>query len=107
MFSFSFHKDIYTEQIRPFTCFSIKPGEAFNTWIHQNSGEIIDAREGVLLDNYLIACKNGLALCMEEYVNAWSSRYYIRFERGAGDNAYTAWEQFWENYDSKYGSEEA
>lgn len=105
MFSFSFRKDIYTEKIGPYTCFSIKPGEAFNAWIHQNAGEIIDVREGVLLDNYLIACKKGLAIFQEEYVTEWSSRYFIRFERGAGDHAYKAWEQFCAAYDSAYGKE--
>ena len=107
MFYFSFRSDLYTKKEGPFTVFSIKPGDNFNTWLFQNGAEIVDAREGCLLDNYLIACKHGISICTEQYVNEWSSRYFIRFERGAGEAVYAAWEQFCAEYDHEYRTEEA
>ena len=101
----SFYKDIYTAHEGPFYVSHIRPGDNFNTWLRQYGAEIVDAREGCLLDNYLIACKHGMAICMEQYVNEWSSRYYIRFERGAGAAVYAAWDRFCAEYDSLYREE--
>ena len=105
MFYPSFYKDIYAAHEGPFSVFHIRPGDSFNTWLHQNGAEIVDAREGCLQDNYLIACKNGYAIALEEYVNAWSSRFSIKFERGAGAAVYAAWDRFCAEYDSLYGEE--
>ena len=101
----SFYKDIYTAHEGPFSVFHIRPGDSFNTWLHQNGAEIVDVREGCLQDNYLIACNHGMAICTEEYVSSWASRFLIKFERGAGAAVYAAWEQFCAEYDSLYGKE--
>lgn len=37
--------------------------------------------DGVLVDNFLIYCKKGLALLQEHYVNPWQSDYYVMFAR--------------------------
>lgn len=50
-------------------------------WEHQNGAEHTgDFFEGVLLDNYVLACKRGYAAHYERYVNPWTSAHEIRFE---------------------------
>ena len=50
-------------------------------WEHQNGAEYTgDFFEGVLLDNYVLACKRGYAAHYERYVNPWMSAHEIRFE---------------------------
>lgn len=37
--------------------------------------------DGVLVDNFIIYCKKGLALLQEHYLNPWQSNYYVMFAR--------------------------
>lgn len=53
----------------------------FEKWLKQNDGNIIDCFEGCLLDNYIVYCKNGIAIIFEEYVNSCSSCYKVYFFR--------------------------
>lgn len=53
--------------------------------IHQNQGEIIDAAEGCLLDDLMIATKRGYMLALETYLNPNASTYTIIFEPYTGN----------------------
>lgn len=57
---------------------------SFDKWMQQNDGEIIDATEGTLLDNYLIQTRRGTAALIETYVNCWTSEHTLYFST---DNA--------------------
>ena len=54
---------------------------SFKKWAYQNDAQIIETVEGCLLDNYLLGCKNGMAIAYETYKNCWNSVYTIKFER--------------------------
>ena len=53
----------------------------FDMWAHQNKVEYISYIEGVLLDNYLVMTKHGLAAIYEHYVNPNRSTYEVHFMR--------------------------
>lgn len=38
-------------------------------------------KEGVLLDSFLIYCKNGLTLLQDHFLNCWQSDYCVMFAR--------------------------
>lgn len=42
---------------------------------------------GCLLDNFMIFCKNGIALFTEQYVNCWQSTYHVYFARYEDKNS--------------------
>ena len=64
-------------------------------WMHQNAAEYTgDFIEGCLQDNFIVWTKNGVAAFYEHYQNAWSSDFYVEFERGAGDEVWTNWYLF-------------
>lgn len=51
-------------------------------WIHQNKAEYTgDFFDGCLLDNFIVACKNGVAALYEHCLNEWSSCYEVHFGR--------------------------
>ena len=54
----------------------------FDKWAHQNQIEYTgDFREGVLLDNFVVFTKHGIAAVYENYVNPWRSNYKVEFKR--------------------------
>lgn len=59
----------------------------YNLWEHQqreNKKECCGCEfmcEGVLLDSFLVYCKNGLALLQSHFLNEWSSDYLVTFAR--------------------------
>lgn len=61
--------------------------------IHQNEGELVDAFDGCLLDNYLYQAKRGMFALYESYVNSNSSRYLFKFAR-TGDEIRELWDEF-------------
>lgn len=68
--------------------FFIYPG-FLDTWLHQNKAECTgDYYEGVLLDNFVVRTKNGIAAIYEHYVNPNKSDYLVKFERGEGTAVY-------------------
>lgn len=51
-------------------------------WMHQNSATYTgDFFDGCLLDNFIVACNNGVAALYEHYCNEWSSCYEVHFGR--------------------------
>lgn len=70
------------------TRFYLNPA-ALDKWMHQNAADYTgDYYEGVLLDNFLLSCKNGVAAVYEHYLNPNASNYLVEFERGRGDAVY-------------------
>ena len=64
-------------------------------WMRQNEAEYTgNFVDGCLLDNFLVWTKNGVAAVYEHYLNAWSSDYYVEFERGDGENVWDRWYDF-------------
>ncbi len=59
----------------------------YNMWEHQQRYnkkgccQCEFMREGVLLDSFLIYCKNGIALLQDHFLNCWTSDYYVMFAR--------------------------
>ena len=54
-------------------------------WLHQNKAEYTgDYYDGVLLDNFVVQTKNGIAAIYEHYINPNKSDYLVKFERGTG-----------------------
>ena len=46
---------------------------------HQNKAELLDVREGCLLDNLLYETKRGFYILKETYQNEWTSVYTLIF----------------------------
>ena len=54
----------------------------YNKWAHQNQVEYTGhCVEGVLLDNFVVITKHGMAAIYEHYVNPNKSNYRIEFQR--------------------------
>jgi len=54
----------------------------FDKWSHQNDIEYTgDFVDGVLLDNFVVFTKHGVAAIYEHYVNCWQSDYRVEFLR--------------------------
>jgi len=96
MFKFDFHNDIYTEKnAAGITSFRLDPGPALEKWLHQNGAEYVgDYVEGCLLDNFVVCTRRGFAAIYENYVNEWSSDYYIEFQPGAAQGVFSNWYKF-------------
>ena len=105
MFKFSFHDiaggDIWTEREQrtpgrpPVTCFRLNPGREFDRWMHQNGADYTgDFVEGVLQDSFVVFTRRGFAAVYENYVNSWSSDYYIEFQPGAAQDVFSKWYKF-------------
>ena len=66
--------------------FYLRPSQ-YNKWEYQqreNKKECCWCEymcDGVLVDNFIIYCKKGLALLQEHYLNPWQSDYYVMFAR--------------------------
>ena len=77
----------------------------FEKWIHQNSAELIDCFEGLLLDNYLFECKRGMCFVFEKYVNTNQSNHVFHFipwkECTPNNPDYNALCQIWERWTSE------
>lgn len=74
--------------------FTIAP-ENLEKWMHQNEAEYTgDFVEGCLLDNFVVATKNGFAAVYEHYLNAWMSDYFIEFQRGEARDVFNRWYDF-------------
>lgn len=59
------------------------------TWLHQNKAECTgDYYDGVLLDNFYVQTKNGVAAIYEHYINPNKSDYLVKFERGTSTAVY-------------------
>ena len=74
------------------------------TWMQQNDADIIDVREGCLLDNYFCTTKNGVVCIREFYVNSNMSEYHAYFARDKKPSAIVEvtnkWLTFIEAYDN-------
>lgn len=67
-------------------------------WIHQNKAEYTgDFVDGRLLDNFVLACKRGIAAVYEHYLNCWTSDYLVEFEPGKAEEVWRHWYEFEEN----------
>ena len=76
------------------TKFYIEP-KNLDKWMKQNEADYIgNFVDGALLDNFMLFTKNGIAAVYEHYLNAWSSDYYVEFERGDGDKVWDNWYAF-------------
>lgn len=64
-----------------------------DAWTRQNDGEYIDCLEGVLTDNFLIACRRGYAVAKETYVNEWSSTHTIYFQPYPSPDVLDKWDE--------------
>lgn len=74
--------------------FRISPAQMAK-WMHQNRAECTgDIVEGSLLDNFMLACKNGYAAVYERYVNPNMSTYEIHFQRGDAQSVWDSWHAF-------------
>ena len=77
------------------TSFRLDPGPDFEKWAHQNNAEYTgDYIEGVLLDNFIMCTPRGFAAFYENYLNEWSSTYYVEFQPGAAQNIFSNWYEF-------------
>lgn len=77
------------------TTIYIHEAHLLGKWLHQNAAECTgDFVEGVLLDNFVVWTKNGVAAIYEQYVNSSKSEYRVEFQRGDGDIVWRRWEQF-------------
>ncbi len=96
MFKFTFHNDIYAEKnAAGVTCFRLDPGQDFEKWAHQNGAEYVgDYVTGCLLDNFVMCTRRGYAAFYENYVNEWTSDYYVEFQAGAAQTVFSNWYQF-------------
>lgn len=96
MYKFNYFSDIYTEKNADgVTCFRIQPGAAFNRWMHQNGAEYAgDYVSGCMLDNFVVSTRRGYAAFYENYVNEWTSDYYVEFQPGAAQNVFSKWYKF-------------
>lgn len=96
MFKFTLSNDIYTEKnAAGVTCFRLEPGPAFHKWRHQNSAEFTgDYVEGCLLDSFVMSTRRGFAAFYENYVNEWTSDYYVEFQAGAAQDVFSNWYKF-------------
>ena len=95
MFKFQFHNDIYTEKTADgVTRFRLDPA-GLEKWLHQNGAEYAgDYVPGCLLDNFVVVTRRGFAAIYENYLNEWSSDYYIEFQPGAAQKVFAKWYQF-------------
>ncbi len=76
------------------TAFTLNPRD-LEKWMHQNRAVYVgDFVEGCLLDNFVLACKNGFAAVYEKYVNPNMSTYYVEFQRGAAQRVFCNWYDF-------------
>lgn len=81
--------------------------DALDMWLHQNgSNEIIDFREGCLLDSFIISTKRGTAAIYERYCTSWTSNYRIEWEKYPSDKVWENWEKFCTAYDEEFGGDE-
>ena len=96
MFKFTLSNDIYTKKnAAGVTCFRLEPGPAFHKWAHQNGAEYTgDYVEGCLLDSFVMSTRRGFAVFYENYVNEWTSDYYVEFQPGAAQNIFSNWYEF-------------
>ena len=77
------------------TFFQLDPGPAFDKWVHQNSAEYTgDYVDGCLLDNFIMCTPRGFAAFYENYINEWTSNYYVEFQPGAAQNIFSNWYEF-------------
>ena len=77
------------------TCFRLEPGAAFEKWIHQNGAEYTgDYIEGCLLDSFVMVTRRGFAAFYENYINEWTSDYYVEFQPGAAQAVFSNWYKF-------------
>lgn len=84
--------------------FNFNGTDFLEMWLHQNGAEIDDIREGSLVDNYLVWCKNGVAIIYERYLNPWSSGYRVRFARyNTPEEAeiFHEWDRFCDEYEKQ------
>ena len=52
------------------------------SWEYENEAEQTgDFFDGVLLDNYMLKCRDGYCAVFEEYVNEWTSRHVYKLAR--------------------------
>lgn len=102
LFKYRYHAgEIYTEKTAAgVTCFRLDPNQ-LEKWMFQNkAGFAGDYIEGCLLDNFVIATKRGYAAVYENYLNEWSSDYYIEFQPGAAQDVFIKWYE----YENKAGA---
>lgn len=83
--------------------------DKMNMWEHQNCAEVLDFRDGCLLDHFLVYTKNGVAAVHEHYLNPNASNYRVDFARRGSDffaQVEEHWEAFADAYDKEIGADE-
>ena len=92
MFKFTLSNDIYAEKSDGVTRFRIGGGSEFDKWVKQNGAEYTgDFFPGCLLDNFIMVTKRGFAAFYENYLNEWSSDYFVEFQPGAAPDVFCKW----------------
>ena len=84
------------------TTIKIHKASLLDMWIKQNEADIIDSREGCMLDNLLAECRRGVAIIYEAFVNSWESEYKVKFAKyntPEADGLYSEWDFFCCAYD--------
>lgn len=109
MIKFDYVPGIYTERRQrapgrpPVTCFRLDAC-GLDKWMAQNGADYTgDFVAGCLLDSFVAATRRGYAAVYENYVNTWTSDYYIEFQPGAATDVWDAWNE----YEAQYGEAEA
>lgn len=78
--------------------------QKLDMWLHQNQAEYTgDFLPGSLLDEFVVATKNGIAAIYEKYVGPYTSHYRVEFERGLGENVMHRWNKHEAAYIAEYG----
>ena len=96
--------DRYNTKTTEIKTFTVNPSE-IDMFLYQNSAIASDARDGVLLDNFICECKRGVMFVKETYVNCWSSTYTVYFARPKYSRSiYNLWDEFTAAYDKKFDS---
>lgn len=64
-------------------------------WMHQNQAQYVGTFiPGVLLDNFVVACKRGFAAVYEHPLNEWTSNYRVEYEPQSAQEMWSRWYQF-------------
>ena len=94
LFKYKYHSNVYTRKENGVTCLRLD-ADKLEKWMHQNKADFTgDYIEGCLLDNFVISTKRGYAAVYENYVNTWTSDYYIEFQPGAARDVFRRWYEF-------------
>jgi hypothetical protein len=67
---------------------------AANLYFNNGAEYTGDYVEGCLWDNFIVSTRRGFAAIYENYLNEWSSDYYVEFQPGAAQTVFSNWYKF-------------